>query len=102
MKIYVTKRQTWPWRMRAGLRSMAELKDGFSHTRPKTSTLNRTTARIRPWMARKPKRFSSLSSQLTGGTVAQASRLQNKTDRKPEGFGNFFRGLEFPPQRTPR
>src|SRR6266436_9161769 len=50
--------------MRAGSRSSAERKLGFSHINAHTSAVNPITMRINPGMPRKPKRRSNLSSQV--------------------------------------
>src|SRR6266496_6105414 len=62
--MYVTNRQTSPWRMRAVSRSSADRKLGFSHINAQTSAVKPITMRINPGMPRKPKRRSSLSSQV--------------------------------------
>src|SRR6266480_8042936 len=66
--------------MRAGSRSSAEPKLGFSHINPHTSAVKTITIRINPGIARKPKRRSSLSSRgiATHGKGAQFAR---KVDR---------------------
>src|SRR6266478_667242 len=50
--------------MRAGSRSSANRKFGFSHINAHTSAVNPITIRINPGIPRKPKRRSSLSSKV--------------------------------------
>src|ERR1044072_4436136 len=59
--------------MRAGSRSSAEPKLGFSHINPHTSAVKTITIRINPGIARKPKRRSSLSSRGIARTVKERS-----------------------------
>src|SRR5581483_387131 len=66
--------------MRTGSRSSAERKLGFSHINPHTSAVKTITIRIKPGIARKPTRRSSLSSRgiATHGKGAEFAR---KVDR---------------------
>src|SRR5437773_11900913 len=67
--------------MRAGSRSRADRKFGFSHIKAHTSAVNPITIRINPGIPSKPKRRSSLSNQaIAGRKWRMHSRLRNQMD----------------------
>src|SRR6266567_7400096 len=59
--------------MRAGSRSSTDAKPGFSNINAQTSAVKPITMRINPGMPRKPKRRSSLSSQVIVAKVTHQS-----------------------------
>src|SRR5947208_16185882 len=72
--------QTSPRRIRPGSRSTTRRKPGFKRTNRKTSALKATTIRINPGIARKPRRRSSLSSQVIA-THGKGAQFARKVDR---------------------
>src|SRR5438477_112846 len=66
--------------MRPGSRSTTKRKPGFKRTNRKTSALKATTIRINPGTARKPRRRSSLSSQVIA-THGKGPQFARKVDR---------------------
>src|SRR5207302_610162 len=75
MKIYVTRRQTSPWPMRTGSSWSTEVNPGSSQAKANTSAAKPTTMRTSPGTPRKPKRRSSLSSQVMCCGMVEVERF---------------------------
>src|SRR5947208_10437999 len=89
--------------MRAGSRSSAKRKLGFSHINAHTSAVKPITIRINPGMPRKPKRRSSLSSKVMRCRSVRFTRLVFNIGRFTQSPLPVLRSrvTEAAPKKTP-